>query len=81
MQRRCKHAFPTIETVFSALSVQSGYKEELVVFRDPSLPGYGAWEQRNCIESSLRNWQLQNNGKKKKKEFGGAKENFMCDLK
>jgi hypothetical protein len=45
MQRRCKHASSTIETVFFVWSVQSGYKEEfsceeLVEFRDASLPGY-----------------------------------------
>jgi hypothetical protein len=28
MQRRCKHAFQTIEKLFSAWSMQSGYKEE-----------------------------------------------------
>jgi hypothetical protein len=45
MQRRCKHALPTIEGLFSVWSVQSGYKEEfnweeLVEFRDATLPGY-----------------------------------------
>jgi hypothetical protein len=29
-----------MEAVFSAWSVQSGYKEELVEFRETSLPGY-----------------------------------------
>jgi hypothetical protein len=28
MQRRCKHAFLTIERLFSACSAQSGYEEE-----------------------------------------------------
>jgi hypothetical protein len=28
IQRRCKHVFPTTEALFSARSVQSGYKEE-----------------------------------------------------
>jgi hypothetical protein len=28
MQRRCKHAFPTTEAVFSAWSVKSDYKAE-----------------------------------------------------
>jgi hypothetical protein len=39
MQQHCKHAFPTIERLFSARSVQSGYKEEFgaeefISFRD-----------------------------------------------
>jgi hypothetical protein len=39
MQWRCKHAFSTIEGLFSAWSVQNGYKEGfgwegLVEFRD-----------------------------------------------
>jgi 2-iminoacetate synthase ThiH len=42
MQRRCKHAFSTIERQFSAWSVQSVYKEVLAEFRDASLPGYGS---------------------------------------
>jgi hypothetical protein len=37
-----------------------------------------AREQRIWIESSLRNWQLQNNGKKGIRLW---KEDFMCDLK
>jgi hypothetical protein len=40
--------------------------------------GIWTWEQRNWIESSLRNWQLQNNGKK---GISLCKEDFMCDLK
>jgi hypothetical protein len=36
------------------------------------------WEQSNWIVSSLRNWQLQNNGKKRIRR---CKEDFMCDLK
>jgi hypothetical protein len=51
MQRNCKYAFPTIERPFSAWSVQSGYKEEfnceeLVKFRDTSLPGYEPGSRR-----------------------------------
>jgi hypothetical protein len=42
------------------------------------IAGIWAWEQRNWIESSLRNCQLQNNGKK---GIRRCKENFMCDLK
>jgi hypothetical protein len=50
--------------VFSAPSLQSGYKEEfsceeLVEFRDASLPGYELGSRG--IELS---WKLQNNGKK-----------------
>jgi hypothetical protein len=50
--------------VFSAWSVQSGYKEEfslegLVEFRDVSPPGYELGSRG--IELS---WHLQNNGKK-----------------
>jgi hypothetical protein len=37
-----------------------------------------AWEQRNWIDSSLRNWQLQNNGQK---GIRRCKEDLMCDLK
>jgi hypothetical protein len=29
-QRRCKHTSSTIEAVFSAWSMQSGYKEEFI---------------------------------------------------
>jgi hypothetical protein len=64
MQRRCKHAFPTIERLFSAWSVQSGYEEEfsrevLVEFRGANLPEY----ELGCRRIEL-SWQLQNNGKK-----------------
>jgi hypothetical protein len=37
-----------------------------------------ARDQRNWTESSVRNWQLQNNGKK---EIRLWKEDFMCDMK
>jgi hypothetical protein len=59
-QRGSKQAFSTIEDVFSAWSVQSGYKEEfsweeLVEFRDASLPGYelGA-EELNWVRSGRK---------------------------
>jgi hypothetical protein len=67
-QRISKHASLTIEAVISAGSVQSDYKEvsgsieefrrtvkSQVSRRQPA----GIW-----IELSLRDWQLQNNGKK-----------------
>jgi hypothetical protein len=53
------------DAVFSAWSVQSSYKEM-----------FGSIEQYR-IESSLRNWQLQNTGKK---GIMLRKENFLCDL-
>jgi hypothetical protein len=58
--------------------VQSGYKEdfsleELVEFRDVSLPGYELGSRG--IELS---WQLQKNGKK---GIRMCKEDFMCHLK
>jgi hypothetical protein len=64
--------------VFSAWAVQSGYKkefswEELVVFRDFSLPGYELGSRG--IELS---WQLQNKDKKGSRR---CKEDFICDLK
>jgi hypothetical protein len=40
--------------------------------------GIWTWEQTNWIESSLRNWQLQNNGKKLIRLW---KQDFMCDFK
>jgi hypothetical protein len=40
--------------------------------------GIWAWEQRNWSESSLRNWQLQNSGKK---SITLWKEGSMCGLK
>jgi hypothetical protein len=82
-QRRCQHAFPTLEKLFSAWSVQSAYKEEFsweelsrVSRRQPAR--IRASGQRDWIESSLRNWQLQNNGKK---GIRRCKEDFICDLK
>jgi hypothetical protein len=58
--------------------VQSGYEEEfsleeLVEFRDASLPGYEPGSRG--IELS---WQLQNNGKK---GITLRTEDFMCDSK
>jgi hypothetical protein len=58
--------------------VQSGYKEEfsleeLVEFRDASLPGYELRSRGNQLS-----WQLQNNGKK---GIRRCKEDLMCDLK
>jgi hypothetical protein len=45
MERRCKQAFSTIERLFSAWSVQSGYKKvsvekSQVEFRDATLSEY-----------------------------------------
>jgi hypothetical protein len=71
MQRFCKHAFPTIERLFSAWFVQSDYKEESAEFRDAGLPGYE-------LGADLGNWQLQDNGKKGIRLW---KEDFMCDVK
>jgi hypothetical protein len=76
-KRISKHASLTIEAVFSSWAVRSGYKEvfgsikqhrtvvgsEESNFEAPAA-GICALDQRNRIESSLRNWQLQNNGKK-----------------
>jgi hypothetical protein len=61
MQWRCKHAFATKETVFSAWSMQSGYKEELR--RTASNFEKPAWRDMNLGAEEL-SWQLQNNGKK-----------------
>jgi hypothetical protein len=77
-----KHSSLTTEAVFSASSVQSGYKEvqnssrevkSQVSRRRPAR--IWAW---NFIVSSLRNWQLHNNGKTGVKLW---EEDFMCDLK
>jgi hypothetical protein len=48
----------------------------LVSGRQPA--GIWAWKQRNLIESSLRNWQLQNNGEKRNRLW---QDDFMCDMK
>jgi hypothetical protein len=46
MQRRCKHAFPTIERLCflrgpcRVVIKKSSVEKSLVVFRDASLPGY-----------------------------------------
>jgi hypothetical protein len=80
-QRISKHASLKIEAVFYAWFVQSGYKKCSAAWsglksrasrRQPA--GIWAW---NLIESSLRNWQLQDNGRK------GIilwQEDFMCNL-
>jgi hypothetical protein len=89
-QQRGKHASSKIQAVFSAWSVQSSYKnfsgvkssrvssqevKSRVSRRQPA--GIWAGVQRNWIESSVRNWQLQNNGKK---GIRLCKEDSMCDL-
>jgi hypothetical protein len=80
MQRRSKHAFPTIERL---CFLPGRYKEEFsweelsrVSRRQPT--GIWAREQRNWTESCLRNWQFQNNGKKGIRLWN---EDFMYDLK
>jgi hypothetical protein len=77
-QRISKHPSLTIEAVFSVASVQSDYSEVVgsieqdrtevvesnrIEFETPACQdmNLGAWK---WIESSLRNWRLQNNGKK-----------------
>jgi hypothetical protein len=90
MQRRSKHAFPTIERlcflrglckVVMRKSSEAGKRiivvESSRVFRRQPTRIW-AWERRNWTESSLRNWQLQSNGKR---GIGLWKENFICDLK
>jgi hypothetical protein len=75
-QQISKHASLTIEAVFSAWPVKSGYKEVFgsrewkVELRDASQPGYELG-----IEFS---WQLQNNGMKGTRL---SKEDFTCELK
>jgi hypothetical protein len=65
MQRRCKHAFPTIERQCflrdpcKVVIKKSSVEKRRVEFRDASLPGYERGSRG--IELS---WQLQNNGKK-----------------
>jgi hypothetical protein len=68
-RRISKHASLIIVAVFSVGSVQSGYEEVFgrteewssrVSKRQPAR--IWAWEQRNWIESSLRNWKLQELG-------------------
>jgi hypothetical protein len=77
MQQRCKHAFLTIERIFSACSCKVVTKkssgENRVEFRDTSLPGYELGSRG--IELS---WQLRNDGKK---GIRLLKDDFMCDLK
>jgi hypothetical protein len=90
-QQRGKQASPTIQAAFSVGSVPRGYKRtqpedptenstvvesevrSRISGRQPSR--IWAW---NWIESSLRNWKLQNNGKRGIRLW---KEDFMCDLK
>jgi hypothetical protein len=68
MQRRCKHAFPTIEKLsFLRGPCKVVIKKNSVVkngveFRDVRLLEYEFGSRE--IESSLSNWQLQNNCKK-----------------
>jgi hypothetical protein len=65
MQRRCKHAFPTIERLCflrgacKVVIKKSSVDKSRVEFRDASLPGYELGSKG--FELS---WQLQNNGKK-----------------
>jgi hypothetical protein len=51
-------------------------EQNRVEFREAGLPGHELGSRG--IESSLRNWQLQNNSKKGIRRH---KEDFMCDLK
>jgi hypothetical protein len=70
-QLRSKHNSLIIEAVFSVWSVPRGYKghsQKIDRVRNRVESG----------ESSLRNWQLQNNGKK---GLRWCKEDFTCDLK
>jgi hypothetical protein len=82
MQRRCKHTFPTIERLCflrgpcKGVIRKSAVEKNIVEFRDASMPGYELGSRG--IESCLRNWQLQNNGKK---GIRLREEDFMCDLK
>jgi hypothetical protein len=65
-----------IGKIFEARSSIEG-----VLSRDASLPGYESGSrgtELSRVESSLRNWQLQNKGKK---GIRRRKEEFMCDLK
>jgi hypothetical protein len=80
MQQRCKHAFPTRERLcfLRGPCKKEFSREELNRVSRRQLARIWAWEQRNWTKSSLRNWQLQNNGKK---GIGLWKEDFICDLK
>jgi hypothetical protein len=82
-QRRCKQAFSTIGRLrFLRCPCRRAIKrtKKIVwvswVSRCQSAR-ISAWELRNWIESSLRNLQLQNNGKKGIRLW---KEDFMCDF-
>jgi hypothetical protein len=65
MQRRCKHAFKTVERLcflhgtYKVVLQKSAVEKNRVEFRDASLPGYELGSRG--IELS---WQLQKNGKK-----------------
>jgi hypothetical protein len=56
--------------------IENSSRKWRVEFRDASLPGYEYGS--NWIESSLRNWQSQDKGKK---GLGRWQEDFMCNLK
>jgi hypothetical protein len=86
-QRRGKHTSSTIQTVFSVWSVLRSYKRTQKTRRNTEQcrevkswvsecqpAGIWAW---NWTESSLRSWQLQNNGKKGVRLW---KVDSMCDL-
>jgi hypothetical protein len=70
--RRC---FPC-KVVVKKNSIGQQSVQSRVSRRQPA--GTWAWEQRNWTESSLRNWQLQNIGKKGIRLW---KEDFMYDSK
>jgi hypothetical protein len=74
-RRRC---FPWCgcKVVTKKISTEQHKLKSRVSGRQPA--GIWAWQQRNWIESSLRNWQLQNNGKK---GISLWKEDSIYDLK
>jgi hypothetical protein len=77
-QRIRKHTSLTIGAVLDEVTKHGSSPEmkNRVSRRQPA--GIWTWEQRNWIESSLRDWQLQNNGTKGIRLW---KEDFMCNLK
>jgi hypothetical protein len=74
-RRRCFPWGPCKVVLRKCSAEQNGVKSR-VSGHQPD--GIWAWEQRNWIESSLRNWQLQNKGKK---GIRRCKEDFIYDLK